>query len=556
MATPEGVEGAVGLEKSPAPSVHSRLLSDGDIERLGLLLMELSTRLVSTSLDTLDAEIQDGQRRICDVLRLDRSSLWQLRPEDPGVIEMTHIFQQPHLPAPPPRPEMKILFPWFAEQMRQQNVVAVAQLSDLPDAAAADREMLARYGAQSLAVIPFAVGNDFRGALCFASATEKLSWPEVTITWLKLIASVFAGATVRAKNDRRLQISERKLSASLVEVQALRDKLVEQNSQLRREVKQLAGHRPVIGGSQAFQAALDLADQVASTNSTVLLMGETGTGKGVIAARIHDLSPRHDHPMVSVNCAAIPALLLESELFGRERGAYTGALTRQIGRFELAHGSTIFLDEIGDLPVELQVKLLRVLEDRVVERLGSPRRVPVDVRIIAATNRDLRHAMREGKFREDLFYRLSAFPISIPPLRLRQDDIPRLVDAFVKEFSTMMGKRVEGVAPSSMDALLSYRWPGNVRELRNVIERAMILSKGPILTIVPPGELDGSDSAPEDSLDLVSVERAHIRRVLRMTGGRIRGPRGAAELLGLKPTTLESRMARLGVARADIPTAD
>lgn len=526
-----------------------RVLSPDDIQRLELLLMELSTRFVSVSPERLDAEIQDGQRQICDALRLDRSSLWQLRPDDPTVIEMTHIYQRSDLPSPPKRPEMKIMFPWFAEQLREQRVVAVSRLEELPDAAAADREMLRKYGAQSLAVIPFAVGEEFRGALCFASATDLASWPETTITWLKLIASVFAGATVRARNDKNLRDSQQQLCASLAEVQGLRDQLAEQNSLLHREVKKLAGHRRAIGESPSFQSTLKLVEQVAPTNSTVLLLGETGTGKGLIAARVHDVSPRHDRQMVSVNCAAIPALLLESELFGREKGAYTGALSRQVGRFELAHGSTLFLDEIGELPVELQVKLLRVLEDREIERLGSPKRIHVDVRIIAATNRDLHKAMRDGTFREDLYYRLSAFPITVPPLRDRPDDIPMLVSGFVEEFAATFGKRIDCVAPASIDALQRYRWPGNVRELRNVVERAMIVAKGPELTITPPGQL--AIDAPAKQLTLKSVESEHIRRVLQMTNGRVRGKGGAAEVLGLKPTTLESRMAKLGVRRGE-----
>ena len=279
-----------------------------------------------------------------------------------------------------------------------------------------------------------------------------------------------------------------------------------------------------------------MAEQVAPTNSTVLLLGETGSGKGVIASRIHEMSPRQDHPMVSVNCAAIPALLLESELFGREKGAYTGALSRQVGRFEVANGSTLFLDEIGELPIEMQVKLLRALEEKEIERLGSPRPIRVDVRIIAATNRDLQRAMREGKFREDLYYRLSAFPISVPPLRERPEDIPLLVGAFVDEFAASFGKQIESISEEGMEGLKRYGWPGNVRELRNVVERAMIVSRGPALSITAPAD---SPAGPAPSTTIESVEREHIRLVLDRVGGRIRGRNGAAVTLGLKPTTLE-----------------
>jgi transcriptional regulator with GAF, ATPase, and Fis domain len=250
--------------------------------------------------------------------------------------------------------------------------------------------------------------------------------------------------------------------------------------------------------------------------------------------------------MVRVNCSAIPATLIESELFGREKGAYTGALARQIGRFELADRSTIFLDEIGELPADVQVKLLRVLEERQIERLGSPHSVRVDVRIVAATHRNLAQQITDGVFREDLFYRLNVFPVEVPPLRERGEDIPRLVWRFVAEFSAAFGKRIESIAPESMAALERHTWPGNIRELRNVVERAMIMATGPRLTIAVPTPIV---SAGTQSARLDEVERGHIRGVLESTGWRIRGVSGAAEVLGLKPTTLETRMLKLGLTR-------
>jgi transcriptional regulator with GAF, ATPase, and Fis domain len=250
--------------------------------------------------------------------------------------------------------------------------------------------------------------------------------------------------------------------------------------------------------------------------------------------------------MVRVNCSAIPATLMESELFGREKGAYTGALARQIGRFELADHSTIFLDEIGELPQEVQVKLLRVLEERQIERLGSPKPIRVDVRIVAATHRDLEQRIGDGSFREDLFYRLNVFPIQVPPLRERVEDIPLLVWRFVEEFSKAFGKRIDAVSRDSMTALQQYSWPGNIRELRNVVERAMIVAKGPRLSIGMPTP---STAAAKRSVKLVDVEREHIRSVLENAGWRIRGKGGAAERLGLRPTTLETRLAKLGLKR-------
>jgi len=310
---------------------------------------------------------------------------------------------------------------------------------------------------------------------------------------------------------------------------------------------QASASRPIVAESPAIQQILVQIDQVAPTPATVLLLGETGTGKEVMAQAIHDLSPRRQRRMVRVNCAAIPTALIESELFGRERGAYTGALSRQIGRFEAAHESTLFLDEIGDLPMEVQVKLLRALQERVIERLGSTQPISIDVRIIAATNRNIEEAVRDKSFREDLFYRLNVFPILAPPLRERTEDIPALVWSFIDEFSTMLNKPIDSVSRESMIELQRYSWPGNIRELRNVIERAVIVAKGRHLAVPMPRSCGKPSTSTSMTLSAIEVE--HIRFVLDSTDWRVRGIGGAAERLGLKPTTLESRMARLGIIR-------
>jgi transcriptional regulator with GAF, ATPase, and Fis domain len=287
---------------------------------------------------------------------------------------------------------------------------------------------------------------------------------------------------------------------------------------------------------------------VAPTSSTVLLLGETGVGKELFAQAIHDASPRRHQPMIRVSCAAIPPTLIESELFGHERGAFTNAVSRQIGRFEAASGSTLFLDEIGELPLEMQVKLLRVLQERTIERLGSHQSVKVDVRIVAATNRDLEKDVRHKTFREDLFYRLNVFPITIPPLREREEDIPALAWAFIEELSRTFGKRIEAIASQCLIDLQQYSWPGNVRELRNVIERALIVADTSTLApTVPRTSLVACSSTR-----LVDIQTQHIRSVLDSCGWRIRGERGAAQQLGLPPTTLESRMARLGIRREEV----
>jgi transcriptional regulator with GAF, ATPase, and Fis domain len=289
---------------------------------------------------------------------------------------------------------------------------------------------------------------------------------------------------------------------------------------------------------------LEQVERVAPADTTVLVEGATGTGKELIAQRIHELSPRADRPMVKVNCAALPSTLVESELFGREKGAYTGAVSREPGRFEVANGSTLLLDEIAELPLELQVKLLRVLEEGQFERVGSSKTLTTDVRVIAATNRDLQAEVDAGRFRQDLFFRLAVFPIRIPPLSERREDIPLLVWSFVQDLSSGMNKSVESIRREDMEKLQHHDWPGNVRELRNVLERALILCSGPTLRI----ELPPKPSTDDDGvLSMDEVQRRHILEVLETTGGKIRGAGGAAELLAVKPTTLRSRMQRLGI---------
>ena len=286
-------------------------------------------------------------------------------------------------------------------------------------------------------------------------------------------------------------------------------------------------------------------------NATVLLLGETGTGKGVVARAIHSRSTRKARPLITVNCTTLPATLVESELFGRERGAFTGSDARQIGRFELADGGTLFLDEIGEMPMELQSKLLRVIQDGEFERLGSPRTIKVDVRIIAATNRNLEEEIKNGRFREDLYYRLNVFPITMPPLRQRQDDIPMLVNHFVTKFNHKIGKMIDTVSKDTLNILQGYHWPGNVRELESVIERAVIVSQGSALQVLDRFDTFRKSVEPESQEDksLVELEHDHILHVLQKTGWRIEGKNGAAGLLGLNASTLRARMRKYGITR-------
>jgi formate hydrogenlyase transcriptional activator len=331
-------------------------------------------------------------------------------------------------------------------------------------------------------------------------------------------------------------------------LQDARDKLLQAKSYLENEIQAELGFEEVVGQSPALREVLKTVRVVAPTDSTVLLLGETGTGKELVARSLHALSSRRDQSFIKLNCAAVPSGLLESELFGHERGAFTGAVNRKVGRIELADKGTLFLDEIGELPLELQPKLLRVLQDRDFERLGGVRTLHVDVRIVCATNRDLRQDTADKKFREDLFYRLNVFPIDLPPLRERRSDILILVHHFVRKHCARMGKHIEVIPDETIAVLENWNWPGNIRELENMIERMVILTKGPVLA-APPAELDGPQEIPEDNL--TEMEREHIIRVLRETNGVLSGADGAASRLGMKRTTLQSMIKRFGIGLQD-----
>ena len=352
----------------------------------------------------------------------------------------------------------------------------------------------------------------------------------------------------RLRNHLEELVEERtdELQKALTEIQDLKDQLQAENIYFRQEIKLEHNFEEIIGQSELLNSLLLKVEQVAPTDTTILITGETGTGKELIARAIHHASPRKDRPLVKVNCAALPANLIESELFGHEKGAFTGATTKQIGRFELAHRATLFLDEIGELPLELQAKLLRVIQEGEFERLGSSRTIKVDVRMIAATNRNLEEEVHAGRFRQDLYYRLSIYPLSVPPLRERPGDIPLLVQAFVQKFNKKLGKSIEKIPQKTMEALQHYSWPGNIRELENVIERAFITTQGEVLRVELP---ETPAFAVEVTNTLEEVEREYIIQVLTSKNWRIEGPKGAAVLLGLNPSTLRARMRKLDIQK-------
>ena len=377
----------------------------------------------------------------------------------------------------------------------------------------------------------------------------------------RVIGTIFIGSRDESAFDSidvemLLQIAGQ-IAVTIDSVQAFRQiselthKLAEEKRYLEEELRIEFGFEEIVGENPGLRRVLKQVETVAPTDATTLILGETGTGKELIARAIHQLSRRRDHTFVKLNCSAIPFGLLESELFGHEKGAFTGAIAQKVGRLELAHMGTFFLDEIGDLPLELQPKILRALQEKEFERLGGRRTIPVDVRLIAATNRDLTQMMKEGRFRSDLYYRLNVFPISIPPLRQRRGDIPLLVNYFVTKHARRMNKSITTVPPEVMEALTKWHWPGNVRELENFIERAVILTQGSALR-APLAELEMFEpSAGASDVSLHSAEREHIIRILRETGGMIGGRGGAAERLGLKRTTLNSKLKKLGIERAD-----
>ncbi len=503
------------------------------------LLADLSVRFVNQPTDQVDRLIDDALQRLVQFLGNDRSTLVEFG-KDRQYVQVTHSYAVPGCEPFPVGPFAVNRLPWFIGQFRSgKNVFLRSLPEELPPEASKERQYCPTHGIRSNVAIPLKGGGAVLGALTFAFLRQRCEWPDEILARLELIGEVFANAILRRR-------AEESLRAALAENEQLRQRLTQENQYLREQAVLRFHHGRIIGRSDAITRVLSEAERVAATGAPVLLLGETGTGKELLAQTIHELSDRKGQPMVIVNCASLPATLIESELFGREAGAYTGAASAQVGRFVVADGSTLFLDEVGEFPVELQAKLLRVLQDGRFECLGSPKTMTVDVRIIAATNRDLEQAVRDGKFRPDLYHRLNVFPIRIPPLRDRRDDIPPLAWAFVESFGRRMGKSIKSIPRKTMQRLQQYPWPGNVRELSNVIERAVILASGDTLHVELPAD---TQEATTPGMTLKESERGLILRVLQETGWRIRGDGGAAEVLGIKPTTLEARMAKFGIKR-------
>ncbi len=499
-------------------------------------LSELSREFINLPSDKVDHAIRAALRRIGETLDIDRCTFSRLLAD--GALTDVFTWEAPGLVPAPAAASAQTQFPWTFETVARGEMVCFSTLDEVPNPL--DRTSYQAAGILSNVTMPLFLDAALVGTVCFSMVRAERVWDAEVVHRLRTISTAFSNVLARRQSDEALQ-------AALAEVSRLRDRLHVENVYLRTEARERLGAGPVVGESAAVREVLEQIRQVAATDSTVLLLGETGTGKELFATQLHELSARRTRTMVRVNCAAIPATLMESELFGREKGAYTDAYARQVGRFELADHSTIFLDEIGELTPEVQVKLLRVLEERQIERLGSPKSIRVDTRVVAATHRNLEQRIAEGTFREDLFYRLNVFPIRVPPLRERTEDIPLLIWRFVSEFGKAFGKRIDTITRENLAALQRYAWPGNIRELRNIVERAMIVATGPRLTIPVP--TSSASVSGRHSEKLTDVERLHIQSVLETTRWRVRGAGGAADRLGLPPTTLETRMAKLGLTR-------
>jgi formate hydrogenlyase transcriptional activator len=517
----------------------SRTLSETELEDLTQLAVTLSGQLTRVQENGLAQAVAEALQRVAAATRVDGCQFIEL--DESGTV------RQIHTPAGTAKNDRQgpVSGPgtWLVARLARGEVVAVSRPEDLPREAMAAREHGSPSDAGSLLGVPTSLAGRVSSALVLDGGRGSRRWSQALIERLQLVAEILSAALQRNRHESVLR-------ANVVEIERLNARLQADNVYLKEEIKSYHDFDDIVGESHSLRLALARVAQVAPTSSTVLLQGETGTGKELFARALHERSRRHARPLVRVNCAALPPTLVESELFGHEKGAFTGAVGMRQGRFELADGGTIFLDEIGDLPPDIQVKFLRVLQEGEFERVGSSRSKRVDVRVIAATHHNLEKAVAQGRFRADLYYRLSVYPINLPSLRERVDDIPRLVWFFIHRHQRNLGRQISKVPQSLLDALQRCPWTGNVRELENVVERAMIASTGDTLQLdAPLSPSDrGSVAAAEGSENLDAVQRAHIENVLQRSGWRINGVGNAAERLGIHPNTLRFRMKKLGVA--------
>jgi PAS domain S-box-containing protein len=507
------------------------------------LLAHLSSGLIRAQPDDVEQQVNLGLERVAMHYGLDAINIRWL-PRDKRYLESCHHWTRLQ-EIEPPKYLTHASYPWVVGQMQAGEPVVVADVEQMPASASTDRVSFKERGIRAFILIPMLFDEKVVGSAGFAMVSTTREWCEETVHELKLISENIAGAIARAE--------------AVTQIKKLTEELREENFYLRQEVNLAQRFDEIIGEDSRLKQCLQQVEKVAPTDVAVLILGETGTGKELFARAIHRLSKRRDGPMISVNCPALPSTLIESELFGHEKGAFTGADSRRLGRFEMAEGGTLFLDEIGELPLEVQSKLLRVLQTGEFDRLGGIETRGANVRLIAATNRDLRQAVADGEFRADLFYRINSFPINLPALRERKNDIPLLSEHFVHRHARRLGKTINAMSARMIRELVNYEWPGNVRELESIIERAMISAGGePVLELPAPLRLIGhftqskAELLVEDGIDLTSVERAHIIDVLDKTNWKISGKDGAATALGIPSSTLRSKMKRLGISRPSV----
>lgn len=504
-------------------------------------LAGLSSDFINLTFEKSDSRINEALARVGSYMNVDRSFVFQFN-WDKTEFRISHLWEVNGIfkDAVVRGVLVKDHFPWLANKLMLGQDVIIEDAEKLRNTSAnREFEYCQQIGIRSFLILPVQVEGSSLCAIGIDSIRKKRRWSDNDLKRLRLLGEIFGNAIARKHSDIKLR-------KAYDDIKRLKDQLEAESAYLQEEIRLEHNFENIIGESEGLKYVLFRVEQVAPTDSPVLILGETGTGKELIARAVHKLSSRGTRALVKVNCATLPQDLVEGELFGHKKGAYTGATTRQIGRFELANGSSLFLDEIGEMPYALQAKLLRVLESGEFERLGNPRTLRSNVRIIASTNRDVEEEIRKGRFREDLWYRLKVLPITLPPLRHRKEDIPLLVSQFSDHFAKKMGKPSPTISKSVMKSLQKYPWPGNIRELKHAVERAVITERGNQLKFE---FLKSADYYSRELLTFEEMERDYIQKVLKSTKGKIQGPNSAASILKMHPNTLRTRMKKLGIKK-------